>query len=1293
MHVRTPNRGILGVSLLLASLGGTSAALAQAVDPELMIVLDASARLQWRIDGTEPVGCENSTNRPFTVAAPNNLDRAAASANRTRMNILKQALAGTTSVPDMCLVEDDLWRYNEHAYGADRITRHHRDLCCQNPNSVTGVCPAGAQFRPCYNDHGLAPGADADAQVVPDFPNAYFSGAGGFIDANRQRLRFGLMVSDPSPFGDPTQPVPGPLGDARDPTSFGADNYVVGIAGNNVDPQRRYGIAASPGGRPTFIRFDNSGVVRHPNLGIRSSTAKNGFLVPTYVGGYQMFPAPFGAPNVVPNAPIISDPGEHNDLVRYAIKRTVAQGNSPLSAMLHDMRSHYGSVDENDDPDTSCRPKAAVIFTDGTETPYYGGEFCALPLNEDVEVDAPGCDGGKGTCTWRPLLDANGAQRACGAGCIAAAGEVCRPIDGVDVANGTTCMRPACQYPDGYPYPTARSAAAELFAKGIDVYVVALWPDAHGRNYAKNLAAAGAPGRGLNGGDGYFEIDANDPEAAMVQIKAALDLVAFRLGATRTTNGKPLVINPSAADEDGQLRTVRQWRMFGYTESPRGDSRDYGRIDALAYGCPANAQSSVEVLPNSSAFFHETLRDRPLADPRRSVAVKPPENPRLAAGPDTGGVTGVVGLAGALFGDTPARFEPDVVAALWPSVQPLAGNLAADSVEASAMTRMFQGFLGNVGLPGFGPRQPQVGTRSFGGVGQGEMAALGPPGLGLPDDGYTNFVAAKKNRPTLVASGANDGQVHVFRAADGYEVFTFVPRRAWRTAQHGNGAAEGPLEFGDMIGCRSLAAGGPAECAASPTLAGYRTLLVGGIGRPTNGSRGDNLFGIDLTRVRVESESAVPVAVDLTDFETLGRGRLWDVTGDEVPKLGDTVSRPTLTHARIKNVVGLDPADAVRAIVIVGCGDEPSGYVPPVNGNLNPSQLVGRCILIINATDGRVIRQIDDVNMDAPMVGSPAVYPGVGVTPAERAYIGDAQGRIWRLDMRDPSPEQWTVAIAWPPVGMVDPPLGHPSLDRPALVTREDGGLVVLYGQGRGGADANPRNVVSFTDRLVPAAQANQPPVFQASLNWTMPLRSSEVVTGAPVVYDRTAFFTTVSRPTAVGACTPVLSRLYGVHYYDVLRDEDGDVVTYNRPDDDPNEAAATISVRPMLPRVAEDGTADEPALSLALPPGRQVSGLALASTPSCVDGDAPTTDIILNVADQSAGAAPGGAARQKIEFVENGALTAAPFDNSIYVDGDGVGMRVCLNCDRDGTSRGQGGVRITPFPSEVVYWGTTFTN
>ena len=45
------------------------------------------------------------------------------------------------------------------------------------------------------------------------------------------------------------------------------------------------------------------------------------------------------------------------------------------------------------------------------------------------------------------------------------------------------------------------------------------------------------------------------------------------------------------------------------------------------------------------------------------------------------------------------------------------------------------------------------------------------------------------------------------------------------------------------------------------------------------------------------------------------------------------------------------------------------------------------------------------------MTGTPVVYPsGVGVV-AQAAYIGDADGTMWRFDLSDPNPRNWTGAI------------------------------------------------------------------------------------------------------------------------------------------------------------------------------------------------------------------------------------------------------------------------------------------
>ncbi len=49
--------------------------------------------------------------------------------------------------------------------------------------------------------------------------------------------------------------------------------------------------------------------------------------------------------------------------------------------------------------------------------------------------------------------------------------------------------------------------------------------------------------------------------------------------------------------------------------------------------------------------------------------------------------------------------------------------------------------------------------------------------------------------------------------------------------------------------------------------------------------------------------------------------------------------------------------------------------------------------------------------LDSPMTGVPVVYPsGVGVV-AQAVYIGDADGTMWRFDISDPNPRNWSGAI------------------------------------------------------------------------------------------------------------------------------------------------------------------------------------------------------------------------------------------------------------------------------------------
>ena len=244
---------------------------------------------------------------------------------------------------------------------------------------------------------------------------------------------------------------------------------------------------------------------------------------------------------------------------------------------------------------------------------------------------------------------------------------------------------------------------------------------------------------------------------------------------------------------------------------------------------------------------------------------------------------------------------------------------------------------------------------------------------------------------------------------------------------------------------------------------------------------------------------------DLTDEDS----STWHLENGVVHKLlGPSVSRPVLTHVRYEiggNVV-------VRAAAIVGCGDDNEAGL-----RLAPMRK-GRCVLVLDATTGQVIKRFDNTSiaagsarMDAPMTGSPSVWPPGGVAPAERAFIGDAYGRMWRLDLRDLDLAKWKAEAIFPfadaleNVGYMP---GRTVFGRPSVLGRQDGSLAVVFATGE-------LSITLAANQLMPRAAAvslvdkatldvNGRVTFSTQRSWIMPLADSEVVTGEPVVYDGT---------------------------------------------------------------------------------------------------------------------------------------------------------------------------------------------
>ena len=391
--------------------------------------------------------------------------------------------------------------------------------------------------------------------------------------------------------------------------------------------------------------------------------------------------------------------------------------------------------------------------------------------------------------------------------------------------------------------------------------------------------------------------------------------------------------------------------------------------------------------------------------------------------------------------------------------------------------------------------------------------------------------------------------------------------------------------------------------------------------------------------------------------------------------LGRSVGKPALAYLRVRN--------EIRAVVIAGCGaDTNASRFAEARPNAP-----GRCMVVLRADTGELIRKFTngpdvegDVPLSYPIVGGVAAYPNTGTVPADRAYVGDAAGQLWRMDFRDADPNNWSVTVAWPPTNALESGgyrVGRAIEHAPSLSLARNGSLTVIFGTTDRGTSVDDVSsmMVSFADDVT-LGDGDQLS-FISTKNWVMPLRDGELVRGDAVVRSQTAFFTTLEQSIGENQCVGSVARLYAVDY---TRSQD----SYNTVD------GRRLSVIPRLPPVkTEGGAIITDGIAFVLPEGVAVDGLAIVRSPSCVSEQEPTTEVILNYASASAAAATGDVEIER----KTGDRVDEPVDEELVrKGGQDVSIAVSLTGDLD-VPQNRGASGIAPFPRGVLYWGSSLTD
>jgi type IV pilus assembly protein PilY1 len=239
---------------------------------------------------------------------------------------------------------------------------------------------------------------------------------------------------------------------------------------------------------------------------------------------------------------------------------------------------------------------------------------------------------------------------------------------------------------------------------------------------------------------------------------------------------------------------------------------------------------------------------------------------------------------------------------------------------------------------------------------------------------------------------------------------------------------------------------------------------------------------------------------------------------------------------------------------------------------LGSSTVAGRSVTIVRVDTGQVLAvfarntadSMDVPNVasflsagvlinapfDSPMTGTPVIYPAELGADAQRVFIGDADGTLWRLDLSSPNPAKWQASIFVDPYSTTfegipqSVPDSQPISVNPVVALNDLGDVTVEFATGDTSSFTSTYSIPGDTSGItypvtnyVVAAQetptallGTYPGGTIAQLNWYLKLSNGERVSGPMVVFNNTLYFATFAPPLAA-ACSGGDPRIWGLDF------------------------------------------------------------------------------------------------------------------------------------------------------------------
>lgn len=263
---------------------------------------------------------------------------------------------------------------------------------------------------------------------------------------------------------------------------------------------------------------------------------------------------------------------------------------------------------------------------------------------------------------------------------------------------------------------------------------------------------------------------------------------------------------------------------------------------------------------------------------------------------------------------------------------------------------------------------------------------------------YINFRSSNQNRTPMVIVGANDGMLHGFNARvsdtaannGGDELFAYVP----------NSVFSNLINLTDPAYSHHYYVDGTPRVSDVWIGGAWKTMVVG-----TTGAGGKSVFALDITNPSSMNSSSV----------------MWEFSH---PDMGYTIGQPALVAL---------PNEKFGVIISSGYHDS-----APDDGK----------VWILDAENGSIIKEFElpsTGNLGSPLA-SDTDYDQV----ADRVYVADTLGNVWRIDLNGSNTSGWDLPLGDEPLFIAKDVDGNPQAITAPLSSafNDKGEHMVFFGTG-----------------------------------------------------------------------------------------------------------------------------------------------------------------------------------------------------------------------------------------------------